>query len=52
MTSSPFGPVTGAVVGLLGLDGQGNGHLAGSAPDDEPVPVAAGSLGTWSGDEG
>ena len=52
LPSSLAGPVTGAVVGLLGLDGQGNGNLAGSAPDDAPVPVAAGSLGTWSGDEG
>lgn len=46
LPSSLAGPVTGVVVGLLDRDGGG----PEAAPDDEPVPVTAGSLGTWSDD--
>ncbi len=48
LPSSLVGPVTAVATGLLDLDGPGGGRGAGADREIEPVPVAAGSLGTWS----
>ena len=51
LPSSLAGPVTAVTTSLLDLDASGGRRVVGTDLEQAPVPVAAGSLGTWSDPE-
>jgi hypothetical protein len=51
LPSSLAGPVTAVTTSLLDLDASGGRRVVGTDLEPAPVPVAAGSLGTWSDPE-
>ena len=48
LPTSLAGPVTAVATALLDLDGPVGARGPGGGHEPVPVPVAAGSLGTWS----